>query len=107
MAKFYGAVGYVEAVETAPGVWRDQITERYHYGDVKRNTHRIQSADKLTDDIVVTNEISIIADPYAIDHIQHIRYVEFMGAKWEVSNVTVKPPRLILTPGGVYNGPKS
>jgi hypothetical protein len=31
-------------------------------------------------------------------------YVEFMGAKWKISNVEVQYPRLILTIGEVYNG---
>ena len=104
MAKFYGPVGYVETVETAPGVWREQITEHNHYGDVIRYIRRSQSADKLTDDVVIDNEISIVVDPYAMNNLQRIRYVEFMGAKWEVSNVNIRYPRLILTLGGVYNG---
>ena len=104
MAKFYGPVGYVETVETAPGVWKEQVTEHNHFGDVIRNTRRIQSADKLTDDIIINNQISIVVDPYATGHLQHIRYVGFMGAKWEVSNIDVQHPRIILTLGGVYNG---
>ena len=28
MAKYYGVIGYVETVETSPGVWEEQITER-------------------------------------------------------------------------------
>ena len=107
MAKFYGPVGYVEMVETKPGVWSEQITERIHRGDVIRNVRRFQSADKLTDDLVINNEISIVADPYAIDNLRHIRYVEFMGAKWEVTNVNIERPRLILTLGGTYNGRQS
>ena len=31
-------------------------------------------------------------------------HLEFMGAKWKVSTVEPKPPRLILTLGGLYNG---
>lgn len=107
MAKFYGPIGYVEMVETKPGVWEERVTEHNHYGDVIRNTRRFQSADKQTDDIVINNQISILVDPYAIDNLQRIRYVEFMGAKWEVSDVNVEYPRLILTLGGVYNGRQS
>lgn len=107
MAKFYGPIGYVEMVETKPGVWTEQVVERNHYGDVIRNARRFQSADKQTDDIVINNQISILVDPYAIDNLQRIRYVEFMGAKWEVSDVNVEYPRLILTLGGVYNGRQS
>lgn len=104
MAKFYGAIGYAETVETTPGVWEEQIVERNYYGDLIRNTRRLQSADQLNDNINVANEISIVADPYARDNFHSMRYVEFQGAKWKISNVEVQYPRLILTIGGLYNG---
>ena len=104
MAKFCGLIGYVETVETTPGVWDEKVTECTHYGDVIRNTRRTQSADKSTDDIVIDNQISIVGSPYAFANCGHIRYVKFMGANWEVTNVEVQHPRLILTLGGLYNG---
>ena len=104
MAKYYGAIGFAETVETVPGVWEEKITERKYYGDVGRNTRRLQSADQLNDNINVANEISIVADPYANNHFYSMRYIEFQGAKWKISNIEVKPPRLILTVGGLYNG---
>ena len=104
MAKYYGAIGYVERVEKTPGVWKEQITERMYSGDLLRNTSRFQSSDKLNDDINISNDISIIADPYARDNFHSMRYVEFMGAKWKISNVEVQYPRLRLTLGGEYNG---
>lgn len=104
MAKFYGIIGYVNSVEIRPGAWKEQVTERTYYGDVTRNSRRLQSSDKVNDDVVINNEISIVADPYAINNFHSMRYVEFMGAKWKVSNVEVKYPRLILTLGGLYNG---
>ena len=103
MPKFYGAVGYAKTVETSPGVSVEQIIERNYYGDVIRNTRRLQSADKVNDDINISNEISIVADPYANDHFYAIRYVVFQGAKWKVSNVDVQYPILILSLGGLYN----
>lgn len=105
MAKFYGPVGYAEQVETAPGVWTEQITERLYYGDLLRNTRKFQTSDTLNDDLNVANEISILADPFAYQNFHRIRYVTFMGAKWKVSNVEVQYPRLILTIGGVYHEP--
>lgn len=104
MAKFYGKIGYAETVETVPGVWTEQITERDYYGDLTRNTRRLQSSNQINDDINISNEISIVADPYAINNFHSMRYVEFMGAKWKISNVEVRYPRLILTIGGLYNG---
>lgn len=104
MAKFYGPVGYAETIETAPGVQEEQITERMYYGELIRNTSRLQSAGTLNDDINVANEISIVADPFARLHFHKMRYVEYMGTKWKISGVEVQYPRLILTIGGVYNG---
>ena len=103
MAKFHGAIGYAEMVETAPGVWKEQITERNYDGDLIRNTRRLQTADQLNDNINVANEISIVADPFAINNFHSMRYVEFMGAKWKISSVEVRYPRLILSVGGLYN----
>lgn len=104
MAKWCGIIGYAEQVETTPGVWSEQISERKYYGDVIRNNRRLQSAGKLNDDINVGNEISIIADPFANNNFHSMRYVEFMGTKWKVATVDVQYPRLILSLGGVYNG---
>ena len=103
MAKWYGVIGYAETVETKPGVWKEQITERTYYGDLVRNIRKLQTADQLNDNINVANEISIVSDPYANQNFHSMRYVEFMGAKWKISNVEVQYPRLILTIGGVYN----
>nr|DAL41133.1 MAG TPA_asm: hypothetical protein [Caudoviricetes sp.] len=104
MAKFYGKIGYASTIETKPGVYEEQIIERSYYGDLIRNTRRLQSADKVNDDINISNEISIVADPYATNNFHTMRYAVFMGTKWKVSNVEVSYPRLILTLGGVYNG---
>ncbi|MFA7206899.1 MAG: hypothetical protein WC102_11280 [Saccharofermentanales bacterium] len=104
MAKFYGVIGYAETVETKPGVWKEQITEKMYYGDLVRNIRKLQTIDQLNDDINVANEISIVADPFANENFHSMRYVEFMGAKWKIANVEVQYPRLILSVGGVYNG---
>ena len=65
MAKFYGVIGYAVTEETKPGVWAEKIIERMYYGDLTRNTRRLQSAEQLNDNINVANEISIVADPFA------------------------------------------
>lgn len=104
MSKWFGKIGYAKQVETKPGVWKDEITERDYYGDAVRISRRLQSADKLNDDIVVNNELNVVADPYAINNFHEIRYAEFMGSRWKVTNVEVAYPRLVLTLGGVYNG---
>lgn len=104
MAKFFGTIGFNEGtVETTPGVWEQQIVERQYYGDLIRNNRRLQPSNGLNDNINISNEISIVADPYANANFHSMRYVEFMGTKWKIANVDVQFPRLILTLGGVWN----
>lgn len=103
MAKWFGKIGYAETVETVPGVWKEQITEREYYGDLIRNSRRLQSANQVNDNIEISNEISIVADPYANENFHSMRYVEFMGTKWKITSVDVQYPRLTLSLGGVYN----
>ncbi len=105
MAKFYGRIGYAKNEETVPGVNADVITERYYSGDTIKNTSRwTVSSDRANDDLNVSNQISIIADPFANQNFHEMRYVEFMGSLWKITNVEVQYPRLILSIGGVYNG---
>jgi hypothetical protein len=103
--KFFGQIGYGDTVESAPGVWKDVITETSYFGDVIRNTRQLQDGSKVNDDLSVNNSISIVADEYANEHFFAMRYVKWMGTLWNITNVEVQSPRLLLTLGGVYNGP--
>ncbi len=104
MAKFYGAIGYGISEETSPGVWTDQIIERMYAGDVVKNYKKSSAGESINDNIDVSNNISILSDPFAMQHFHTIKYVKWMGAAWKVSSVDVQYPRLILSIGGVYNG---
>lgn len=104
MAKFFGSIGYAVTSETKSGVYEEQIIEREYFGDVNRNIRKLENGEHLNDDINVSNEISIVSDPFANENFYSMRYAEFMGTKWKITSVEVKYPRLILTLGGVYNG---
>ncbi len=106
MAKWYGEIGFAVTEEIRPGVWKEKVVGRNYYGELVRNTRQLKSSEQLNDNIGIANEISILADPFAYENFYAMRYVDFMGAKWKVSNVEVRYPRLILTVGGVYNGTK-
>lgn len=103
MAKFFGKVGYIQTVESEPGYWEEQTIERDYYGDITRNISRYQQDNKVNDNITINNILSIVADPYANENFQHMRYVKWMDTKWKITNIEVQYPRLILTLGGVYN----
>ena len=87
-----------------PGIWEEQITERSYYGELIRNTRRLQTTDKVNDDLTISNQISIVSDPYAINNFHAMKYAVLWGTKWKITSVEVQYPRLILEVGGVYNG---
>lgn len=104
MSKFFGCIGFsLGPVETSPGVWNEEIIEKMYFGDLNRNSRRLQNASQVNDDLTISNELSIISDPYLENNFHSIRYVKFMGTKWKVTNVDVQFPRLTLTLGGIYN----
>ena len=104
MARFHGYVGYVGTKETAPGVHMPDIVERECSGDILQYGNKVQPGLSTNDDPVITNRVSFIADPYAREHSDTIKYVVWMGTLWNVTAVSVEFPRLILTLGGVYTG---
>lgn len=104
MGKWFGKIGYAETFETEAGLWKEQITERSYYGDVLTSRWMRQTSNKVNSDINLSNRISIIADPFAIQNCSSMIYIEYVGAKWRISDIEIAYPRLILTIGGVYNG---
>ena len=105
MARWFGKVGYSEEVETTPGVWMPQNTVREYYGDVLRNTTKwTGNPESTNDNLTVNSQISIVADPFAIEKFYSMKWIEFMGVKWKITTVEPQPPRLLLTLGGVFNG---
>ena len=103
--KWYGKVGYVKSVQSAPSVWTNEETIKEYYGEVYRNSNQwTTNSDSTNDDFSVNHQISIIADPYACANCHFIKWAEFMGARWKVKSFEIKPPRLVLTVGGVWNG---
>lgn len=109
MGKFYGPIGFGIQQETSPnsGNWEDVIVERNYYGDVIRNSRKTESADQVHDNIDVGNTFSIMADPFAYQNFFSMRYIKWYGSYWKVNGVVVKTPRLEISVGGVYNGPKA
>ena len=105
MAKWFGKIGYVDTVETVPGRWTPEETVHEYFGDVNRNNTRwAGNSESTNDNLTVNVQISIVADPFAIDNFYSMKWIEYMGAKWKITNVEPQFPRLLLTLGGVWNG---
>ena len=108
MARYYGRIGFLKREkesEERPSRFVPVIEERYYSGELWQNSSRQQSAEKSVDDFNISNDISIVADAYALNNFSSMKYVEFMGALWEVQSVKVEHPRLRISFGGLYHGP--
>lgn len=101
--KWSGKIGFVETKETRPGVWENVTTERNFYGDVIRDIRKNQSSGQVNDDINISNRIRIVSNSFVRDNLSFMKYIEFMGAKWKITDVEVQYPRLVLTIGGLWN----
>ena len=103
MGKWDGIVGFLKEPGDDQDTCIPEYIERPYYGDLLRNTRRLQETGKVNDDISISNEISIVADPFATQNFHRMRYAEFMGTKWKITSVDVQYPRLILTMGDLYH----
>lgn len=104
MGKYFGKIGFAVNVETSPGINTEQIVEKEYFGDVLKFGRRLQQGGEIHDGIEITNVISILGDPYAVDNIAAMRWAEYLGKKWKISTVDIDYPRMSLTLGGLYNG---
>ena len=105
--KWHGLIGFETQVEVSPGpgkatVWKPQIVTHHYYGDVLQINKRYDNGSKINDDITIRNQFSIISDPYANDNFMNMKWIEWRGKKWKVTDVSVDVPRLTVSIGGMY-----
>ena len=107
MSKYFGKIGFGVTEETKPGVYEQKMTVKEYYGDIVRNSRRLENGGKVNDDLNINMTLSIVADPFAFNNFHQLKYAEYMGAKWKATSVEPQFPRLVITLGGVYNGEDS
>lgn len=108
--RYCGKIAYRVSVEQKDsqgrpnGVWVDEKVIRTYKGDVLKNYNRNSNGESINDNSLIQNNISIVADPFALTNFTSIIYLEYLGVKWKVSSVDASnPPRMILSLGGIYN----
>lgn len=106
MAKWSGKIGFVTTEErpVGSGISKDVVVVKRFTGDVGRVSRRWESADKVNDDLNISNSISVVATPYLMENFYNVRFVSFMNSWWRVNTVVMDYPRLTLEIGGKYNG---
>ena len=102
--RFFGKVGYQIETEDTDSVWVKTMVAKSYFGDVIRNNTRRDTGDTINDQVDVNNRISIVADPFAFENFQNMKYVEWLKQLWNIKSIELQPPRIILEVGGVYNG---
>lgn len=105
MARYAGMIGFAISTETRPGHYDDVITEKPYFGDVIQGAAQDNVTDQINDELVADASIEVPMDSYVSVNIYAIRYVEYAGTKWKVTNRNPRGARVLLRLGGVYNGP--
>lgn len=100
--KWFGKIAFADQKDDGTGVWKSVITERDYYGDVLRNSKRDENSTVINSNITLSNQLSVVADPFILDSFTQIVYVEVFGKKWKVSSVDVNYPRLTINFGELY-----
>ena len=85
-------------------MWTPTMRWRQYYGDVQRFARRVEGGQNINDNMSISNTISILADPYALQNLGYMKCIEWMGTLWEISSIDISYPRMVLSIGGVYNG---
>lgn len=103
--KYYGVIGFSDTEETSNGVWEDVIEERPYRGDVLQSYRYWEDAstnNQLNDNLMISNRISIVSDPYAVQNLYKMKYLVWNKTKWKITGADVQYPRVILTISGVW-----
>ena len=107
MARFSGRVGFAMIEETRPSIYEEVYRERPYKGDVLRKSRQWSSSEHLNDDISISNELSIIADSFAIHNLGVMRYIYWLDQYFSITSASIDTERhrITLSLGGVFNGP--
>ncbi len=100
--KWYGDIAFSNQVETEPDVIEEKLITRKFMGDITRAHNNNDANSNINIDVSISNQLSVLMDPFLQNNFHKIVYVEFMGTKWTVSSVDIQDRRLLLSFGKVY-----
>lgn len=100
--KYVTTIGFAMTEEVESGLVVESISKKRYMCEVTRVSRRLSEANKVNGELTLGNQFSVAMDAFLSQNFFNMRYIEFMGAKWTVTNVEVQRPRVIITTGGVY-----
>ncbi len=105
MARFIGKVGFAITEETRPSIYEEVYRERTYKGDLVRKSRQWSPSENLNDNLQINNDISIVADSFAIMNLGVMRYVYWLNQYFEITSAALDNDRhrITLSLGGVFN----
>ena len=100
--KWYGEIAFSGQVETEPDSFEERLIKKKFMGDMLRSHNINDSNTNINIDVSLSNQLSVLLDPFLQNNFHKIVYVEFMGTKWTVSSVDIQDRRLLITFGKLY-----
>lgn len=99
---YHGKLGFITTVDKGHGIRGKESVERYYYGDLKRISWHRADPQAVNTGLNISNQLSIMGDPFLDENLSDLKWVEFKNKKWAVTNVEVEPPRIVITMGDLY-----
>lgn len=97
--KYHGRLGFVLTEQTSPGTWTPRTEIREVSGDVLQRTIRETDAQTINPDLEFSQQISFLYDSFITQNMFVMEWIEWMGKKWKISKIDIRPPRMIVTMG--------
>lgn len=101
--RWYGSIGFETFEDDGHSKYTAQVIERNYYGEVYNRSIRKSDGEGRNENVTYSQELSVISDPYLMQHYSSIAYVVLHYTKWKVTDIRVEHPRLKLTLGGLWN----
>jgi hypothetical protein len=100
--RYSGKLGIAQQTEVSPGVWEETITEVDVLGSVNQRTEVLQSSTSVLPEYTTTTSISVLR---RLEPKDSIRYVTYLGKRWEIGSLVTEFPRTVIFIGKEYHGP--
>lgn len=100
--KYRGEVGFIINEETEPGIWKPYSMVQEVRGEVIQNTVSWNEGDTINSDVKFQNRISIVLSNFLTQNMMALRWITYMGVRFKISKIELKPPRMIFTLGDEY-----
>lgn len=100
--RYSGELGFVLTQETTAGVWVPKTIVRQVTGTVEQRAYRWEDTQTINANLDITNQLSIVYDSFLTQNMFAMRWATWMGKKWNITRIDIRPPRMILYLGKEY-----